>query len=111
VRPAALRGGRIGGAQIPQVIDEVPILSVLAAQSQEGMEIRDGRIARKEVIRSIVGRHGVEEFECGTSDCTASNTRRSSHRVALRCGRARRMKGCGVAYRFRVLWTLERMKG
>ena len=41
VRPAALRGGAIRGDLIPQVIDEIPILSVLATQSEEGMEIRD----------------------------------------------------------------------
>ncbi|HEU0005144.1 MAG TPA: 3-phosphoshikimate 1-carboxyvinyltransferase, partial [Terriglobia bacterium] len=73
VRPAALRGGKIGGAQIPQVIDEVPILSVLAAQSQEGMEIRDAgelRVKESDRIRSIVENlramgAQVEEFEDG----------------------------------------------
>jgi len=73
VRPAALRGGKIGGAHIPQVIDEVPVLSVLATQSEEGMEIRDAselRVKESDRIRSIVenlramGAH-VEEFEDG----------------------------------------------
>lgn len=73
VRPAALRGGPIGGAQIPQVIDEVPILSVLATQSEEGMEIRDAgelRVKESDRIRSIVENlramgAQVEEFEDG----------------------------------------------
>ena len=73
VRPAALRGGKIGGAQIPQVIDEVPILSVLATQSEEGMEIRDAgelRVKESDRICSIVENlramgAQVEEFEDG----------------------------------------------
>jgi len=73
VRPAALRGGKIGGAQIPQVIDEVPVLSVLATQSEEGMEIRDAselRVKESDRIRSIVENlramgAQVEEFEDG----------------------------------------------
>jgi 3-phosphoshikimate 1-carboxyvinyltransferase len=73
VRPAVLRGGKISGAQIPQVIDEVPILSVLATQSEEGMEIRDAgelRVKESDRIRSIVANlramgGQVEEFEDG----------------------------------------------
>ncbi len=73
VRPAALRGGPIGGAQIPQLIDEVPVLSVLATQSEEGMEIRDAgelRVKESDRIRSIVENlrgmgAQVEEFEDG----------------------------------------------
>jgi len=73
VRPAALRGGKIGGPQIPQVIDEVPILSVLATQSEEGMEIRDARelrVKESDRIRSVVENlramgARVEEFQDG----------------------------------------------
>ena len=73
VRPSAVRGGSIGGAQIPQVIDEVPVLSVLATQSEEGMEIRDAselRVKESDRIRSIVENlramgAQVEEFEDG----------------------------------------------
>jgi 3-phosphoshikimate 1-carboxyvinyltransferase len=73
VRPAALRGGRIEGAQIPQVIDEIPVLSVLATQCEEGMEIRDAselRVKESDRIRSIVENlramgARVEEFEDG----------------------------------------------
>jgi len=73
VRPAALRGGNIGGTQVPQVIDEVPVLSVLATQSEEGMEIRDAselRVKESDRIRSIVENlramgAQVEELEDG----------------------------------------------
>ena len=73
VRPAPLRGGKIGGAQIPQLIDEVPVLSVLATQSEEGMEIRDAgelRVKESDRIRSIIENlramgAQVEEFEDG----------------------------------------------
>jgi len=73
VRPAALRGGNIGGVQIPQVIDEVPILSVLATQSEGGMEIRDAgelRVKESDRIRGIIENlramgAQVEEFEDG----------------------------------------------
>src|SRR5262245_8552008 len=73
VRSAALRGGKVEGAQIPQVIDEVPILSVLATQSEDGMEIRDAgelRVKESDRIRSIVENlramgAQVEEFEDG----------------------------------------------
>ncbi|MCI0422605.1 MAG: 3-phosphoshikimate 1-carboxyvinyltransferase [Acidobacteria bacterium] len=73
VRTAGLRGGRIFGAQIPQVIDEIPILAVMATQSEEGIEIRDAgelRVKESDRIRSIVENlramgADVEEFEDG----------------------------------------------
>jgi len=73
VRAAALRGGKIAGAQIPQVIDEVPILAILATQSANGMEIRDAgelRVKESDRIRSIVENlramgAQVEEFDDG----------------------------------------------
>jgi 3-phosphoshikimate 1-carboxyvinyltransferase len=73
VRPATLRGGRIGGEQIPQVIDEVPVLAVLATQTEEGMEVHDAaelRVKESDRIRSIVDNlramgGEVEELEDG----------------------------------------------
>ena len=73
VRPAALRGGTISGDKIPQVIDEVPILAVLATQTQEGLEIRGAaelRVKESDRIKSIVENlrsmgASVEEFEDG----------------------------------------------
>jgi 3-phosphoshikimate 1-carboxyvinyltransferase len=73
VRQARLRGGVIKGDLVPQVIDEIPILSILATQSEEGMEIRDAgelRVKESDRIRSIVEnlramRAQVDEFEDG----------------------------------------------
>jgi len=41
VKGAELRGGVIEGAQIPQVIDELPMLAALGPYTEEGIEIRD----------------------------------------------------------------------
>jgi 3-phosphoshikimate 1-carboxyvinyltransferase len=41
VRGAALRGVQIAGSLIPRVIDELPVLAVLATQAQGVTEIRD----------------------------------------------------------------------
>lgn len=73
VRPAGLAGGRIAGSQIPQVIDEIPILAVLATQTEKGIEIRDARelrVKESDRIRSTVDNlramgATVEEFEDG----------------------------------------------
>ncbi len=73
IRPAGLRGGKIAGSQIPQVIDEIPILAVLATQTETGIEIRDARelrVKESDRIRSTVDNlramgATVEEFEDG----------------------------------------------
>jgi 3-phosphoshikimate 1-carboxyvinyltransferase len=41
VKGAQFRGGVIQGAQIPQVIDELPMLAALGPYTEEGIEIRD----------------------------------------------------------------------
>jgi len=41
IRPAALKGIKIGGEFIPRVIDEIPILAVIATQAQGQTIIRD----------------------------------------------------------------------
>jgi 3-phosphoshikimate 1-carboxyvinyltransferase len=41
VKGASLKGGIIEGAQIPLVIDELPMLAALAPFTEEGIEIRD----------------------------------------------------------------------
>jgi 3-phosphoshikimate 1-carboxyvinyltransferase len=41
VKGAELRGGIIGGAEIPLVIDELPMLAALGPFTEEGIEIRD----------------------------------------------------------------------
>ena len=73
IRSAALKGGKISGEQIPQVIDEIPILAVLATQTHEGLEIRDAeelRIKESDRIKSLVENlralgATVEEFKDG----------------------------------------------
>jgi len=41
VKSSDLRGGVIEGAQIPEVIDELPMLAALGPYTEEGIEIRD----------------------------------------------------------------------
>ena len=41
VKGARLKGGVVEGAQIPLVIDELPMLAVLGPYTEEGIEIRD----------------------------------------------------------------------
>jgi len=73
VSSAELRGGKISGDLLPQVIDEIPILAVLATQTQTGMEIRDAselRVKESDRIKSIVENlramgATVEEFADG----------------------------------------------
>jgi 3-phosphoshikimate 1-carboxyvinyltransferase len=57
VRSSNIRGARIGGVLVPQVIDEIPILAVLATQTLEGVEIRDAselRVKESDRIQSTV---------------------------------------------------------
>jgi 3-phosphoshikimate 1-carboxyvinyltransferase len=52
VKGAELKGGVIEGAQIPQVIDELPMLAALGPYTEEGIEIRDaGELRVKESDR------------------------------------------------------------
>jgi 3-phosphoshikimate 1-carboxyvinyltransferase len=46
VRAAALRGTEIGGALIPRLIDELPVVMVMATQAQGRTVIRDARELR-----------------------------------------------------------------
>ena len=47
-----LRGGEIGGATVAGVIDEIPMLAVLGAVSEKGLQIRDaGELRVKETDR------------------------------------------------------------
>src|SRR5713226_3955246 len=41
VKGASLKGGVIAGAQIPLVIDELPMLAALGPYTEEGIEVRD----------------------------------------------------------------------
>ena len=70
---SVLKGGKIAGHDVPQLIDEIPILAVIGTQTEEGIEIRDAselRIKESDRIRSIVDNLRnmgvtVEEFPDG----------------------------------------------
>ncbi|MEW5978131.1 MAG: 3-phosphoshikimate 1-carboxyvinyltransferase [Acidobacteriota bacterium] len=73
VQSAQLRGGKLAGEQIPGIIDEIPILAVLATQTENGLEIRDAselRVKESDRIRAVVDNlrgmgASVEEFPDG----------------------------------------------
>lgn len=46
VRSSELEGGEIGGAQVAQLIDELPMLAALGPFTEKGIEIRDARELR-----------------------------------------------------------------
>jgi len=46
IRHAPLSGGIISGSQIPQLIDELPLLAALGPYTEQGIEIRDARELR-----------------------------------------------------------------
>jgi 3-phosphoshikimate 1-carboxyvinyltransferase len=66
---AGLRGVEIGGAVIPRLIDEVPILAVAAALAEGATEVRDAaelRVKESDRIRAIaseLGRMGARITE------------------------------------------------
>ena len=57
VRHSALRGGVIEGALTAAVIDEIPVLAVLGAATEEGLTIKDAselRIKETDRIKTVV---------------------------------------------------------
>ena len=57
VEHSTVRGGAINGALTAALIDEIPILSVLGAASEEGLSVRDAgelRVKETDRIRTIV---------------------------------------------------------
>ncbi|MDI6812658.1 MAG: 3-phosphoshikimate 1-carboxyvinyltransferase [Desulfitobacteriaceae bacterium] len=63
VRPAALRGVEIGGALIPRLIDEIPVLAVAAALAEGETLIRDAaelRVKETDRINTVVA--GLKEL-------------------------------------------------
>lgn len=56
VKSAAVRGGRIEKALTAALIDEIPVLAVLGAKSEEGLEVRDAaelRVKESDRIASV----------------------------------------------------------
>jgi 3-phosphoshikimate 1-carboxyvinyltransferase len=61
VRGGALRGTEIGGALVPRLIDEVPILAVAACLAEGPTEIRDAaelRVKESDRIRAVASELG-----------------------------------------------------
>jgi len=57
VRHSALRGGTIDGALTAALIDEIPVLAVLGAATEEGLTVKDAselRIKETDRIRTVV---------------------------------------------------------
>lgn len=58
VKGAKLKGGLISGAQIPLVIDELPMMAALAPFTEQGIEIRDAgelRVKESDRIAALAG--------------------------------------------------------
>jgi 3-phosphoshikimate 1-carboxyvinyltransferase len=97
VRPASLRGVQVGGRQIPNLIDEIPVLAVAGARAEGRTEIRDASELRvKETDRIAAMAEGlrtlgaeVETFDDGLALegpqplTGASVDARDDHRVAM----------------------------
>jgi len=97
VRSAQLRGIKIDGAIIPRIIDEIPIIAVLASQAEGFTEIRDARelrVKESDRIKTIaaeLGKFGVtiEELEDGLRILGPAKLKggaiesRGDHRIAM----------------------------
>ena len=97
IKGSEIKGGRIAGSQVPQLIDEIPILAVLATQTWEGIEIRDAaelRVKESDRIQSIVENlrsmgASIEEYEDGLRVAGRQNLHGSrinphgDHRIAM----------------------------
>jgi len=97
VQSSALKGIEISGTEIPALIDELPILAVLASQAEGVTVVRDAgelRVKESDRIRAIcenLGRMGgqVEEFSDGfriqgpISLGGAAITTYGDHRIAM----------------------------
>ncbi|MCC7176366.1 MAG: 3-phosphoshikimate 1-carboxyvinyltransferase [Bryobacterales bacterium] len=117
-RSSRLRGGVIEGAATAALIDEIPVLAVLGAASEEGLAVRDARELRlKETDRIAtvadnLGRMGaaVEVWEDGFTVPGGQKLRAArldsfgDHRIAMACAVAAliadgesRIDGAGAA--------------
>ncbi|PYP37886.1 MAG: 3-phosphoshikimate 1-carboxyvinyltransferase [Gemmatimonadetes bacterium] len=99
VRPARLRGTEVGAAEIPTLVDEVPILGVLASRAARGVEtvfrevgeLRVKESNRLELIaanlRAVGGEaeaRGNDLFVCGTGTPPRGRVETArDHRLAM----------------------------
>jgi len=102
VTHSRLQGGTISGAQVAEMIDELPMLAALGPFTEKGIEIRDAKELRvkesdriaalSEGLRQMGAR--VEEFADGlrVEGCSAGRLRggeldpRGDHRIAMALG-------------------------
>jgi 3-phosphoshikimate 1-carboxyvinyltransferase len=98
--PSELHGVEIGGALIPRLIDELPLLAVLAARAEGQTRIRDAselRVKESDRLSALAGNFGalgveVEESRDGltvtgtTRALSGSVATRLDHRIAMSFG-------------------------
>ena len=88
-RPAALRGTEVSAAEVPTLVDEVPVLAVLASRASEGSEtvfrevgeLRVKESNRLELIAANLRAVGVEAEARGNDLFVCGTTRRPTGRI------------------------------
>lgn len=99
VRGGAVKGGLIDGALAAALIDELPVLAVLGAVSEEGLEVRDAaelRVKETDRIRTVADNFrrlgvGIEERSDGFRVPGKQSFRSAvcdsfgDHRIAMAC--------------------------
>jgi 3-phosphoshikimate 1-carboxyvinyltransferase len=105
-RPAALRGTEVSAAEVPTLVDEVPVLAVLASRAEgsetvfrEVGELRVKESNRLELIAANLRAVGVEAEARGNDLFVCGTTRRPS-------GRVETARDHRLAMAFAVLGTL-----
>ena len=106
-RPAALRGTEVSAAEVPTLVDEVPVLAVLASRASAGSEtvfrevgeLRVKESNRLELIAANLRVVGVEAEARGNDLFVCGTTRRPS-------GRIETARDHRLAMAFAVLGTL-----
>src|SRR6266566_1674040 len=106
-RPAALRGTEVSAAEVPTLVDEVPVLAVLASRAAAGSEtvfrevgeLRVKESNRLELIATNLRAVGVEAEARGNDLFVCGTTRRPS-------GRIETARDHRLAMAFAVLGTL-----
>ena len=108
-RPAALRGTEVSAAEVPTLVDEVPVLAVLASRAAAGSEtvfrevgeLRVKESNRLELIAANLRAVGVEAEARGNDLFVCGTTRRPS-------GRVETARDHRLAMAFGVLGTIPR---
>ena len=107
VRPAALRGTEVSAAEVPTLVDEVPVLAVLASRAANGSEtvfrevgeLRVKESNRLELVAANLRAVGVDAEARGNDLFVCGTARRPS-------GRVETARDHRLAMAFAVLGTL-----